>query len=90
MDMHFGSSNRVCVGTDPVLNYLMKGLREKALSSVSAKAIHNMCSACCDLMIQHFQALLDIAHALDSFFLSSEAAVGLLKGTSRQRDGDEA
>ncbi|XP_048864276.1 transportin-3-like isoform X2 [Brienomyrus brachyistius] len=67
---------------DPVLNYLMKGLREKALSSVSAKAIHNMCSTCSDLMIQHFQALLDIAHALDSFFLSSEAAVGLLKGTA--------
>ncbi|XP_023652672.1 transportin-3-like [Paramormyrops kingsleyae] len=67
---------------DPVLNYLMKGLREKALSSVSAKAIHNMCSACRDLMIQHFQTLLDIAHALDSFFLSSEAAVGLLKGTA--------
>lgn len=32
-------------------------------------------------MAQHFQGLLDIARALDSFALSTEAAVGLLKGT---------
>lgn len=32
-------------------------------------------------MAQHFQGLLDIARSLDSFALSTEAAVGLLKGT---------
>lgn len=32
-------------------------------------------------MTQHFQGLLDIARALDSFALSTEAAVGLLKGS---------
>lgn len=31
-------------------------------------------------MAQHFQGLLDIARSLDSFALSTEAAVGLLKG----------
>ncbi|KAG9335458.1 hypothetical protein JZ751_004587, partial [Albula glossodonta] len=67
---------------DPVLNYLMKGLREKPLASAAAKAIHNICSVCRDHMAQHFQGLLDIARALDSFALSSEAAVGLLKGTA--------
>ncbi|CAB1333807.1 unnamed protein product [Coregonus sp. 'balchen'] len=46
---------------DPVLNYLMKGLREKTLASVAAKAIHNICSVCRDHMAQHFQGLLDIA-----------------------------
>uniref|UniRef100_A0A674EXX6 Transportin 3 n=1 Tax=Salmo trutta TaxID=8032 RepID=A0A674EXX6_SALTR len=68
--------------TDPVLNYLMKGLREKTLASVAAKAIHNICSVCRDHMAQHFQGLLDIARALDSFALTTEAAVGLLKGTA--------
>lgn len=68
----------LCV--DPVLNYLMKGLREKPLASVAAKAIHNICSVCRDHMAQHFQGLLDIARSLDSFALSSDAAVGLLKG----------
>uniref|UniRef100_A0A3Q1B408 Transportin-3 n=1 Tax=Amphiprion ocellaris TaxID=80972 RepID=A0A3Q1B408_AMPOC len=67
---------------DPVLNYLMKGLREKPLASAAAKAIHNICSVCRDHMAQHFQGLLDIARSLDSFALSTEAAVGLLKGTA--------
>ncbi|MGH0142905.1 UNVERIFIED_CONTAM: hypothetical protein FKN15_047838 [Acipenser sinensis] len=67
---------------DPVLNYLMKGLREKPLASVAAKAIHNICSVCRDHMAQHFQGLLDIARSLDSFALSADAAVGLLKGTA--------
>lgn len=67
--------------TDPVLNYLMKGLREKPLASAAAKAIHNICSVCRDHMAQHFQGLLDIARSLDSFALSTEAAVGLLRGT---------
>lgn len=67
--------------SDPVLNYLMKGLREKPLASAAAKAIHNICSVCRDHMAQHFQGLLDIARSLDSFALSTEAAVGLLKGT---------
>lgn len=67
--------------SDPVLNYLMKGLRQKPLASAAAKAIHNICSVCRDHMAQHFQGLLDIARSLDSFALSTEAAVGLLKGT---------
>lgn len=73
----------VCIcPADPVLNYLMKGLREKPLASVAAKAIHNICSVCRDHMAQHFQGLLDIARSLDSFALSTEAAVGLLKGAT--------
>ncbi len=71
----------VCIGlADPVLIFLMKGLREKPLASVAAKAIHNICSVCRDHMAQHFQGLLNIARSLDSFALSTEAAVGLLKG----------
>ncbi|KAK7896713.1 hypothetical protein WMY93_022038 [Mugilogobius chulae] len=58
------------------------GLREKPLASAAAKAIHNICSVCRDHMAQHFQGLLEIARSLDSFALSTEAAVGLLKGTA--------
>uniref|UniRef100_A0A673LB86 Transportin-3-like n=1 Tax=Sinocyclocheilus rhinocerous TaxID=307959 RepID=A0A673LB86_9TELE len=46
---------------DPVLNFLMKGLREKPLASVAAKAIHSICSVCRDHMAQHFQG--DLSHA---------------------------
>lgn len=58
----------------------MKGLCEKPLASAAAKAIHNICSVCRDHMAQHFNGLLEIARSLDSFLLSPEAAVGLLKG----------
>ncbi|NWX94082.1 TNPO3 protein, partial [Nothoprocta pentlandii] len=67
---------------DPVLGYLMKGLCDRRLASAAAKAIHNICSVCRDHMAQHFHGLLDIARSLDSFTLSPEAAVGLLKGTA--------
>lgn len=67
---------------DPVLGYLMKGLCQKPLASASAKAIHNICSVCRDHMAQHFNGLLEIARSLDSFMLSPDAAVGLLKGTA--------
>ncbi|NWU98125.1 TNPO3 protein, partial [Upupa epops] len=67
---------------DPVLGYLMKGLCDQRLASAAAKAIHNICSVCRDHMAQHFHGLLEIARALDSFTLSPEAAVGLLKGTA--------
>uniref|UniRef100_A0A8C6YLN8 Transportin-3 n=1 Tax=Naja naja TaxID=35670 RepID=A0A8C6YLN8_NAJNA len=49
---------------DPVLGYLMKGLCEKALASIAAKAIHNICSVCRDHMAQHFTGLLEIANRL--------------------------
>lgn len=68
------------VSADPVLGYLMKGLCDRRLASAAAKAIHNICSVCRDHMAQHFSGLLEIARALDSFALSPEAAVGLLKG----------
>lgn len=60
----------------------MKGLCDRRLASAAAKAIHNICSVCRDHMAQHFSGLLEIARALDSFALSPEAAVGLLKGGS--------
>nr|XP_033815477.1 transportin-3 isoform X2 [Geotrypetes seraphini] len=67
---------------DPVLGFLMKGLCEKALASVAAKALHNICTVCRDHMALHFNGLLEIARSLDSFMLSPDAAVGLLKGTA--------
>ncbi|XP_029471361.1 transportin-3 isoform X2 [Rhinatrema bivittatum] len=67
---------------DPVLGFLMKGLLEKNLASVAAKALHNICTVCRDHMAQHFNGLLEIARSLDSFMLSPDAAVGLLKGTA--------
>lgn len=65
---------------DPVLQYLLSGLQHPLLASVAATALQSISTQCRDLMIDHFQGLVQIVQAMDSFNLSSEAAIGLLKG----------
>lgn len=67
---------------DPVLQFLLAGLQEPRLSSVSAQALQSIASTCRDHMKSHFHGLIQIAEAMDTFNLSSEAAIGLLKGVS--------
>ncbi|XP_025097718.1 transportin-3-like isoform X1 [Pomacea canaliculata] len=67
---------------DPVLQYLLSGLQHPLLASVAATALQSISTQCRDLMIDHFQGLVQIVQAMDSFNLSSEAAIGLLKGTA--------
>ena len=66
--------------SDPVLQFLLAGLQEPRLSSVSAQALQSIASTCRDHMKSHFHGLIQIAEAMDTFNLSSEAAIGLLKG----------
>ena len=68
--------------SDPVLQFLLAGLQEPRLSSVSAQALQSIASTCRDHMKSHFHGLIQIAEAMDTFNLSSEAAIGLLKGMS--------
>uniref|UniRef100_UPI00358E79EC transportin-3-like isoform X1 n=2 Tax=Myxine glutinosa TaxID=7769 RepID=UPI00358E79EC len=67
---------------EPVLSYLTKGLRGKALASASASSLQSVCFACRDHMAQHFEGLLQVARSIEVLDLSNEAAVGLLKGTA--------
>ena len=63
-----------------MLQFLLAGLQEPRLSSVSAQALQSIASTCRDHMKSHFHGLIQIAEAMDTFNLSSEAAIGLLKG----------
>lgn len=67
---------------DPVLNFLLSCLQQKQLATIGASALQNICSACRNQMASHFGGLLQIIRALDTFSISNEAAVGLLKGTA--------
>ncbi|XP_029646320.1 transportin-3 [Octopus sinensis] len=67
---------------DPVLQFLLAGLQQSLLASVSATALQSICTACRSQMREHFDGLLQIAQAMDSFNLSNDAAIGLLKGTA--------
>lgn len=66
---------------DPALNWLLSGLQEPVLASMAATSLQNICSACRKQMSSHFDVLLQIVKAMDQFSISSDAALGLLKGT---------
>lgn len=68
--------------SDPVLQFLLAGLQQPALASVSATALQSICTSCRSQMKEHFDGLLQIAQAMDSFNLSNDAAIGLLKGNN--------
>lgn len=67
---------------EQILNWLLAGLQDPKLSSEAATALQNMCSQCRGKMIPHFEGLLQILKALDSFNLRPEAANGLIKGVA--------
>ncbi|KAG8187901.1 hypothetical protein JTE90_001664 [Oedothorax gibbosus] len=67
---------------DPTLNFLLMCLQKKALASVAATALQNICATCKKQMASHFNGLLQIIQAIDTFSLSNDATVGLLRGTA--------
>ncbi|XP_040069100.2 transportin-3 isoform X2 [Ixodes scapularis] len=64
-----------------VLSFLLQALQERRLASVAASSLLHICSTCRSQMVDHFGALLQVVAATDSLCVSTEAAVGLLKGT---------
>ncbi|GFW55800.1 transportin-3 [Trichonephila clavipes] len=67
---------------DPTLNFLLSCLQKKPLSTVAATALQNICATCKKQMASHFNGLLQIIQAIDTFSLSNDATVGLLRGTA--------
>nr|XP_054774604.1 transportin-3-like [Lytechinus pictus] len=67
---------------DPVLNFLMTGLRDEDLASVSGQSIQSICSQCQDHLQGHLECLLNIAQAVDAFNLTGDSALGIIKGTA--------
>ena len=47
---------------------------------MAATALQSISTQCKDQMTEHFQGLVQIVQAMDTFNLSTEAAIGLLKG----------
>ena len=66
--------------TDPVLQFLLAGLQEAQLATVAANALRKVCEQCSLQMTEHFAGLLHIVQAMDSFNVSHEASLGLLRG----------
>uniref|UniRef100_T1JH21 Transportin-3 n=1 Tax=Strigamia maritima TaxID=126957 RepID=T1JH21_STRMM len=67
---------------EPILNFLLKCLRQRELSTVAAAALLNICSACTYQMGFHFDGLLHIIRNKQLFNISDEAAISLFKGSA--------
>ncbi|XP_041351282.1 transportin-3-like [Gigantopelta aegis] len=64
---------------DPVLQFLLNGLQHASLASAAANSLQNISTQCRDHMTEHFEGLVHIVQAMDTFNLSGDAAIGLLK-----------
>ena len=64
------------------MNFLLSCLHQAELASASAGAIQNISTACKDHMAVHFYGLFELVMNIDSFSLTNEAAIGLLKACS--------
>ncbi|XP_075224525.1 transportin 3 isoform X1 [Lycorma delicatula] len=67
---------------EPVLNCLLYCLQQPQLASVAANSLQSICSSCRNHMAVHFNGLVQIIQSLDTFSISNESAIGLLKGVS--------
>ncbi|KAF7379433.1 transportin-3 [Vespula maculifrons] len=67
---------------EPILNTLLACLSQKGLGTAASGALLSICTACAIRMGPHFPGLLQIARSLDSFGISNDSAIGLLKGAA--------
>lgn len=68
---------------EAVLNFLLYSLNQKnGLAAAAATALTQICTACKSRMTCHLNGLLQIAASLDSYQITNESAINLLKGIS--------
>lgn len=68
---------------EAVLNFLLYSLHQKnGLAAAGASALTQICTVCKSLMACHLNGLVRIAASLDSFEITNESAINLLKGIS--------
>lgn len=68
---------------EAVLNFLLYSLNQKnGLAAAAANALTQICTACKSRMTFHLNGLLQIAQNLDTFEISNDSTINLLKGIS--------
>lgn len=68
---------------ESVLNFLLYSLNQKnGLAAAAASALTQICTACKSRMTCHLNGLLQIAQSLDTFQISNDSSINLLKGIS--------
>lgn len=65
---------------DPILNFLVCCLPQAGVGAAAAAALQNICTACNKHMARHIPVLLQLLHQVDTFAVTNNAVIGLLKG----------
>lgn len=66
--------------SEPILNLVLYCLQQGQIGSAAANCLQSICTSCRDHMTRHFSDLLQILQSMDTFPLSNNAAIGLIKG----------
>lgn len=67
---------------DPILSFLVCCLPQHGIGAAAATALQNICAACNDHMPRHIPVLLQLLHQVDTFAITNNAVIGLLKGVA--------
>ncbi|KAJ8976228.1 hypothetical protein NQ317_009725, partial [Molorchus minor] len=67
---------------DPILNFLVCCLPQAGVGAAAAVALQNICASCNDHMPRHVPILLQLLHQVDTFAITNNAVIGLLKGVA--------
>ncbi|CAH1174165.1 unnamed protein product [Phaedon cochleariae] len=67
---------------DPVLNFLVCCLSQQGVGAAAAVALQNICATCNEHMPRHVPILLQLLQQVDTFAITNNAVIGLLKGVA--------
>ncbi|XP_018572626.1 transportin-3 [Anoplophora glabripennis] len=67
---------------DPILNFLVCCLPQPGVGAAAAVALQNICACCNDHMPRHVPILLQLLQQVDTFAITNNAVIGLLKGVA--------
>lgn len=67
---------------EPILNFLLYSLQQPGIAAAAATSLQSVCGACNDHMPKHVPVLLQLLHQVDTFAITNNAVIGILKGVA--------
>lgn len=67
---------------DPILNFLVCCLPQGGVGAAAAISLQSICATCNDHMPRHVPVLLQLLEQVDTFAITNNAVIGLIKGVA--------
>lgn len=65
---------------EPILNFLLYSLQQPGIAPAAATALQSICTTCYEHMPKHVPVLVQLLHQVDTFAITNNAVIGILKG----------